>query len=102
MPGFCLRARREEEKTRSVLLVREHLSTTNNAAIKQKTGLMEPVLNVWCHLHHKIMLLHAARHALFQIPIVKDKQKRNAEYVKFCSQILIGIDIYFADPYFAF
>ena len=48
------------------------------------------------------MLLHAARHALFQIPIIKDKQKRNAEYVKFCSQILIGIDIYFADPYFAF
>jgi len=65
MPGFCLRARREEEKTRSVLLVREHLSTTNNAAIKQKTGVMKPVLDVWCHLHHKIMLLQPPRHTFF-------------------------------------
>ena len=48
------------------------------------------------------MLLHAARHALFQVPIVKYKQKRNAEYIKFCGQILIGIDIYLAHSYFTF
>jgi hypothetical protein len=31
-----LRARREEEKERSVQLVRERLSTTNNTALGQK------------------------------------------------------------------
>ncbi len=48
------------------------------------------------------MLLHAARHALFQISIVKNKQERNAEDIEFCRQILVGIDIQFANPYFAF
>jgi hypothetical protein len=48
------------------------------------------------------MLLQASRHALFQVAIVKNKQKRNTEYVEFRSQILVDIDIQFADPYFAF
>ena len=87
---------------RSVHLVREHLSTTNNAAIKQKTGVMKPVLYVRCHLHHQVMHLQAPRHALSQIAVVKNKQKRNTEYIIFGSQVLIGIDIQFADPYFAF
>ena len=48
------------------------------------------------------MLLHAARHALFQVPIVKYKQERNTEDIEFCGQILIAIDIHLSDPYFAF
>ncbi len=48
------------------------------------------------------MLLHAARHALFQVSVVKNKQKRDAEDIEFCGQSLIGIDIHLADPYFAF
>ena len=37
---FWLRARREEEKGRSVLLVREHFSTKSNAAIGQKMDVL--------------------------------------------------------------
>ena len=48
------------------------------------------------------MLLQTARHTFFQVPIVKYEQKRNAEYIEFRSQILVGIDIYFANAYFAF
>ena len=48
------------------------------------------------------MLLHTARHAFFQVPVVKYKQERNTEYIEFCGQILIGIDIQLSDPYLAF
>jgi hypothetical protein len=36
-------ARLEEEKTRSVQVVREHFSTTNNAAIGQEMMVLKPV-----------------------------------------------------------
>ena len=48
------------------------------------------------------MLLHPPRQALFQDAIVKNQQKWNAEDIIFCGQVLVGIDIHFADPYFAF
>ena len=48
------------------------------------------------------MLLQPPRHALSEFPIIKYKQKRNAQYTELRRQILIGIDIQFADPYFAF
>ena len=41
---FRLMARIEEEKTRSVRPVREHFSTTTNAAIGRKMNILKPVL----------------------------------------------------------
>ena len=48
------------------------------------------------------MPLQTPRQAFLQVAVVKNKQKGNAHDAVFGSQVLVGIDVQFADPYFAF
>ena len=43
---------------------------------KPATG--EPLLNIWRHFHHELMLLQSSRHTLFHLAVVKDEDERNA------------------------
>jgi hypothetical protein len=56
-------------------------------------GLFAKPLEVMGHLYHKLMLLHPTGHAVFQLPVIKNKDKRHTQDLIFGSQHFILVNV---------